>query len=492
MKPAFLLVLPLLFLSTMVAIPRVGLAADSPPVLYGWRGVLAVGSVHHDSANPPSAVFSGEQASNTEVTFAEMQTRGYNAARVAIIDPGNQPDSGSYDSNAWHRTLQLAHHYGLWVIGDDHEYDCPSTSFWRSVFQDTPQSSYPNVVWEPKNEPHCSSLAADDQAVIDAARNLGDTRWFVLGCNNDCSPGGGGSDLSSFPSVTDSQNHVFYDFHEYYFWTSHSSSWSVSDAVSWADQKWAGVQDVVGTLHRPFLGTEWGAELDCFACSPDQKVVGSAGYSPETLAYVSELAKLSHRDGIGYTFWNAGDWNDAPAGITGALDTFGSCPPMSGAGLPCLPLPTSTPIGLHSSFSFVPAAPQSGQSVAFTASATQGTGPYTFSWNFGDGAMAAGSSVTHTFASPGAFNVTLTVTDSASATSSTSISIGVLPQSVSCSAVDYNGNGRVDVLDVSVFAIHFGAIRSDPLYGAKFDLNQDGTINIIDLSELALVYGQAC
>jgi len=58
--------------------------------------------------------------------------------------------------------------------------------------------------------------------------------------------------------------------------------------------------------------------------------------------------------------------------------------------------------------------------------------------------------------------------------------------------VDYNGNGRVEIVDVSIFAIHFGAVRSDPLYGAKFDLNQDGTINIIDLSELAFLYGQTC
>ena len=487
-----MLVLPLIFLSAVVAIPRIGLAADSPPVLYGWGGILAVGAVHYDSASPPSAVFSGEQASNTEVTFAEMQTRGYNAARVAIIDPGNQPDSGSYNKNAWLKTLQLAQHYGLWVIGDDHEYDCPSTSFWQQVFQDTPQSTYPNVVWEPKNEPHCSSLAADDQTVINAARNLGDTRWFVLGCNNDCSPGGGGSDLSSFPSVTDPQNHVFYDFHEYYFWTSHSGSWSVSDAVSWAEEKWAGVQDAINTLHRPFLGTEWGAELDCFACSPDQKVVGSAGYSPETLAYVSELARLSHRDAIGYTFWNAGDWNDAPAGITGALDTFGSCPPMNGAGLACLPLPPTAPAGLHASFTFTPAIPQVGQPVGFVGSAIQGTGPYTFSWNFGDGTTASGSSVSHSFALPGTFNVTLVAADSASTTTSTSVVVRVLPQSITCSLVDYNVNGRVEVLDVSIFAIHYGAVNGDPLFGAKFDLNQDGTIDIVDLSELALVYGQTC
>jgi len=67
-----------------------------------------------------------------------------------------------------------------------------------------------------------------------------------------------------------------------------------------------------------------------------------------------------------------------------------------------------------------------------------------------------------------------------------------LPQSVSCTSVDYNGNGRVEVFDLSIFALHFGAGRSESLYGAKFDLNQDGTINIVDLSELGLVYGQTC
>src|SRR6266849_5726199 len=128
-------------------------------------------------------VFPGQTSSDTEFAFQEMKARGYNCARVSIVDPGNTPTSGTYNKAAWLKTLQLSHSYGLTVIGDDHDYTCPSTTFWQPIFQDTPQSAYPNVIWEPMNEPHCSTLSSADQGVINLARSAGDTRWFVLGCN---------------------------------------------------------------------------------------------------------------------------------------------------------------------------------------------------------------------------------------------------------------------------------------------------------------------
>ncbi len=382
------------------------------PLIYGWGGILATGAVHITSGSPLSQVFSGEIASNTEVTFKEMVNRHYNGARVAIIDPGNRPDSGTYNSNAWHRTLQLAKYYNLWVIGDDHEYDCPTTTFWGPVFLDTPMTTYPNVIWEPKNEPHCTTLAQSDQVVIDLARSIGDTRWFVLGCNNDCS---GSSPAGSMPIVTDPLNHIFYNFHEYYFWTSHSATWSIADAINWADQQVAGAQQVQNVLGRPFLGTEFGAELDCYACSPDQRVVGSAGYSPETLAYVSEIATKFHALGIGYTWWNAGDWNDAPAGITGALDTFGSCPPLNGPTLPCLPTPSvpnpPPPSVLTTSFNFAPNNAVPNTIITFSASASGGTAPYDYRWNFGN-TLLSGQTVTFSYNAPANYTVGLTTRDS--------------------------------------------------------------------------------
>src|SRR5207247_970298 len=75
---------------------------------------------------------------------------------------------------------------------------------------------------------------------------------------------------------------------------------------------------------------------------------------------------------------------------------------------------SSTPPALTASFTYSPSSPQAGQQVTFTASASGGTTPYTFSWSFGDGSTGTGSSVTHAYSSAGTFIVALTVKDSGS------------------------------------------------------------------------------
>lgn len=52
-----------------------------------------------------------------------------------------------------------------------------------------------------------------------------------------------------------------------------------------------------------------------------------------------------------------------------------------------------------------------GGSLSFTATASGGTSPYTFSWSFGDGQTGSGATVSHTYQSAGNYNVTLTITD---------------------------------------------------------------------------------
>lgn len=52
-----------------------------------------------------------------------------------------------------------------------------------------------------------------------------------------------------------------------------------------------------------------------------------------------------------------------------------------------------------------------GVTVTFSASATGGTPPYTFAWDFGDGGRGTGASVTHTYSSWGTYTVTVTVRD---------------------------------------------------------------------------------
>src|SRR5436853_6116664 len=50
----------------------------------------------------------------------------------------------------------------------------------------------------------------------------------------------------------------------------------------------------------------------------------------------------------------------------------------------------------------------------FDATASGGTSPYSYSWNFGDGTTSTGLEVFHTYTSPGTFTVALTINDSGS------------------------------------------------------------------------------
>jgi len=52
---------------------------------------------------------------------------------------------------------------------------------------------------------------------------------------------------------------------------------------------------------------------------------------------------------------------------------------------------------------------------------TSGFGPFTYTWRFGDGGTGTGSTPTHTYSSPGSYNVTLIVTDGHGCTDSTII-----------------------------------------------------------------------
>jgi PKD repeat protein len=55
-----------------------------------------------------------------------------------------------------------------------------------------------------------------------------------------------------------------------------------------------------------------------------------------------------------------------------------------------------------------------GQWMRFDATASGGTSPYGYSWNFGDGVTSTGLEVFHTYTSPGTFTVALTISDSGS------------------------------------------------------------------------------
>jgi PKD repeat protein len=84
--------------------------------------------------------------------------------------------------------------------------------------------------------------------------------------------------------------------------------------------------------------------------------------------------------------------------------------------------------------------------VNFTSSVAGGTGPYAYSWDFGDHGTSTLPDPTHTFASPGGYTVSLTVRDSANATVTRTVSIlatSTNPGVVSVSVVANETRGAV-------------------------------------------------
>ncbi|MGW4527521.1 PKD domain-containing protein [Amycolatopsis sp. NPDC004378] len=86
--------------------------------------------------------------------------------------------------------------------------------------------------------------------------------------------------------------------------------------------------------------------------------------------------------------------------------------------------------------------------VSFTGSATGGSAPYAYSWNFGDGSAAStAQNPSHTYNAAGNYTATLTVTDSASpphtATSSVAVAVGAVGQPLAASASAAPTSGQV-------------------------------------------------
>jgi hypothetical protein len=57
-------------------------------------------------------------------------------------------------------------------------------------------------------------------------------------------------------------------------------------------------------------------------------------------------------------------------------------------------------------------------------------------------------------------------------------------------SADVNGDGVVNIVDVSTVARAFGRVKGDEHYGSRLDLNQDGVINIVDVTIVVSAFGK--
>jgi len=92
-----------------------------------------------------------------------------------------------------------------------------------------------------------------------------------------------------------------------------------------------------------------------------------------------------------------------------------------------VPVGDDTPTAV---FTFLPAAPTAGTTVAFNAtgsSAVAGRTISSYTWSFGDGGTGSGPTPSHPYALAGVYNVTLTVVDSQGKSKSTTTQLTVLP-----------------------------------------------------------------
>jgi len=406
--------------------------SGSVPTLVGW-GAVRMDESQAGSGGASSAVFPGESASNMELLLIQMKAKGYNTVRVDFdpycTDTVDYNYMSVYSQTNAQRAVQIAQHYGFWIIIDYHGYSdiFRNTSCWLNYWKPIAQNigpMYSQIVWEPENEPttDCSNspsscpsapCSSDSSCVtylgnayqrwINQTRSLGDNHWIVA--QNLCSYACGFSDMSlGYPIVTDplgtlaQGGRIFISLHSYMDYNQFRSSWTNTTAEQLANQYYQAVVAGVSNTGWPALNTEGGTDtLSCDPnmCGPDIILNGSAGYTLVTFHFIQTLVNLYDRNSperINWMWWPAGSWTNTPgSGQYGALQC------------------NSNPIGWGCLLTFIPpSTPATDFTISATSPSTVNTGQSTSS--------------TITITGQGGFASTVTLTD-------------VVPSSLSCGAI---------------------------------------------------------
>ncbi len=129
--------------------------------------------------------------------------------------------------------------------------------------------------------------------------------------------------------------------------------------------------------------------------------------------------------------YNATSGAAGPGTLTGFVNASGSAGQTTAA---AVTIRVTGPTGqLYVSITAQPTSGVYPLAVSFATTQSGGTGPFTYSWNFGDGGTSTLQNPSHTYTTSGTFLATLSVTDSKANVASSSVSITVSAPTPSCS-----------------------------------------------------------
>lgn len=172
-----------------------------------------------------------------------------------------------------------------------------------------------------------------------------------------------------------------------------------------------------GTLSNPKPGTILSTNL--FKQSGTFLYIWWDEYDPSPNIEYGSTIKVGYTSTTSYTEYSSLHTIDANWGLSSITSAVSNDAPISDM--------FTTTSALSDSFTYSPASPTVGTSVSFTGSATGGSSPYSYSWNFGDGSIGSTANPSHAYLVTGSFTATLTATDSTGKQAKTSHAISISP-----------------------------------------------------------------
>ena len=188
--------------------------------------------------------------------------------------------------------------------------------------------------------------------------------------------------------------------------------------------------------------TIWDVNGNCQSAVCDSVILGnpngscSASFSHQSSGSVIYFYGYSNAPGSGITFsWSFGDGDSTtgqfPVHTYANPGTYSVCLTTTNlltgcTTVSCNPVSVSGPPACNATFTAL----NNGTSNALTFTSNYSTSSATYSWDFDDGTTGTGAVITHSYSSPGTYNVCLTITDptnNCTATSCNNVTINAGP-----------------------------------------------------------------